>query len=108
MCARARDARERNGARLAAQRGAGHGFLIAIPVLGGMLALIATRAFPRFQVMLEKFDGLNARVQETLMAIRVVKAFVRSKFEKEKFEVTNDDLKRASIMAEKSLFGTAR
>ncbi len=78
-------------------------FLIAIPVLGGMLALIATRAFPRFQVMLEKFDGLNARVQETLMAIRVVKAFVRSKFEKEKFEVTNDDLKRASIMAEKIL-----
>ena len=78
-------------------------FLIAILVLGGMLALIATRAFPRFQVMLEKFDGLNARVQETLMAIRVVKAFVRSKFEKEKFEVTNDDLKRASIMAEKIL-----
>ena len=78
-------------------------FLNAIPVLGGMLALIATRAFPRFQVMLEKFDGLNARVQETLMAIRVVKAFVRSKFEKEKFEVTNDDLKRASIMAEKIL-----
>lgn len=78
-------------------------FLIAIPVLGGLLALIATRAFPRFQVMLEKFDGLNARVQETLMAIRVVKAFVRSKFEKEKFEVTNDDLKRASIMAEKIL-----
>lgn len=78
-------------------------FLIAIPVLGGMLALIATRAFPRFQVMLEKFDGLNACVQETLMAIRVVKAFVRSKFEKEKFEVTNDDLKRASIMAEKIL-----
>lgn len=78
-------------------------FLIAIPVLGGMLALIATRAFPRFQVMLEKFDGLNARVQETLMAIRVVKDFVRSKFEKEKFEVTNDDLKRASIMAEKIL-----
>ena len=78
-------------------------FLIALPVLGGMLALIATRAFPRFQVMLEKFDGLNARVQETLMAIRVVKAFVRSKFEKEKFEVTNDDLKRASIMAEKIL-----
>ena len=78
-------------------------FLIAIPVLGGMLALIATRAFPRFQVMLDKFDGLNARVQETLMAIRVVKAFVRSKFEKEKFEVTNDDLKRASIMAEKIL-----
>ena len=37
------------------------------------------------------------------MAIRVVKAFVRSKFEKEKFEVTNDDLKRASIMAEKIL-----
>uniref|UniRef100_UPI003FEF059A ABC transporter ATP-binding protein n=1 Tax=Candidatus Fimivicinus sp. TaxID=3056640 RepID=UPI003FEF059A len=78
-------------------------FLIAIPVLGGLLALIATRAFPRFQVMLEKFDGLNARVQETLMAIRVVKAFVRSKFEKEKFEVTNEDLKRSSIMAEKIL-----
>lgn len=76
-------------------------FLVAIPVLGGLLALITMRAFPRFQAMLDKFDGLNARVQETLMAIRVVKAFVRSRFEKEKFEVTNEDLKRSSVMAEK-------
>ena len=52
-------------------------FLAAIAFLGGALYFIATRAYPRFKAMLEKYDSMNASVQEDLIAIRVVKAFVR-------------------------------
>ena len=76
-------------------------FLVAIPVLGLALALIAMTALPRFGVMLKKYDAINASVQENLIAIRVVKAFVRSQYEKLKFKRANDDLMHASIQAEK-------
>lgn len=47
------------------------------------------------------FDGLNASVQENLIAMRVVKAFVREDYEKKKFKKANDDLMDASVSAEK-------
>ena len=78
-------------------------FLVAIPALATALAVIACMAFPRFAAMLKKYDGLNASVQENLISIRVVKAFVRSPHEKKKFKDANDALRDASIRAEKVL-----
>lgn len=78
-------------------------FLVAIPVLGTALAIIACMAFPRFTAMLKRYDGLNASVQENLISIRVVKAFVRSDYEKKKFKEANDGLRDSSIRAEKVL-----
>ena len=76
-------------------------FLIVIPILAIALATMSTLAFPRFNAMLKKYDGLNAQVQENLIAIRVVKAFVRARYEKKKFAEANDNLMRASLAAEK-------
>ena len=76
-------------------------FLVAIPFLAIVLAIIAMMAFPRFGAMLKKYDAINASVQENLIAIRVVKAFVRSAYEKLKFKNANDELMNASIRAEK-------
>lgn len=76
-------------------------FLVAIPFLAVVLIIIASMAFPRFGAMLKKYDAMNASVQENLIAIRVVKAFVRSKYEKDKFKASNDDLMKASLRAEK-------
>ena len=76
-------------------------FLIVIPILAIALATMSTLAFPRFNAMLKKYDGLNAQVQENLIAIRVVKAFVRARYEKKKFAEANDCLMRASLAAEK-------
>lgn len=76
-------------------------FLIVIPILAVALATMSTLAFPRFNAMLKKYDGLNAQVQENLIAIRVVKAFVRARYEKKKFAEANDGLMRASLAAEK-------
>ena len=78
-------------------------FLIAIPVLGIALYFIATRAFPRFQEMLARYDKLNARVQENLTAIHLVKAFVREDYEKETFYDAADQVRKAQLRAEKIL-----
>ncbi|MFA9423151.1 MAG: ABC transporter ATP-binding protein [Sedimentibacter sp.] len=76
-------------------------FLIAIPVLGTALAFIMSHAYPNFQKMLKKYDSMNASVQENLIAIRVVKSFVRKDYENEKFEDAASALREAQLKAER-------
>lgn len=78
-------------------------FLVAIPLLSTALYLIGTKAFPLFKAMLKKYDRLNAMVQENLVGIRVVKAFVREDHENEKFRKAADDVRLAQLKAEKIL-----
>ena len=76
-------------------------FLVVGPLLAFALIFIGSKAHPRFERMFKKYDKFNTSIQENLISIRVVKAFVRSKHEKEKFQISNDELKAASIFAEK-------
>ncbi len=74
---------------------------VAMPILIICAAIIMSKAFPRFQVMMKKYDALNASIQENLIGIRVVKAFVRATHEKEKFNASADDLTATQRAAEK-------
>ena len=74
-------------------------FLVAIPTLLAVVMTIVHFTTHLFEVMQTKIDNLNAAVQENLIAIRVVKSFVRMVHEKQKFKVANDDLMRTSISA---------
>ena len=74
-------------------------FLAVIPVMGGGIAFLMITCHKLFRVFQEKIDGLNDSVQENLIAIRVVKAFVREQHEKEKFRRRNDELRDAAIHA---------
>jgi ATP-binding cassette subfamily B protein len=76
-------------------------FLIAIPFIAVPVALIAINAFPRFKIMMKKYDGLNSDVQENLNGIRVVKAFVREDYETKDFQAIADDLRKTQVRAEK-------
>ena len=76
-------------------------FLIAIPILGGILFFIAIKAHPNFERVFKKYDSLNRVVQENVSAIRVVKAYVREDFEEEKFKKVNDDVYHNFKRAEK-------
>ncbi|PXW90968.1 ATP-binding cassette subfamily B protein [Streptohalobacillus salinus] len=76
-------------------------FLISIPVLSLTLYLIGKNAFPRFLDMLEKYDGLNEKVQDFIVNIRVVKAFVREKHEEERFVENAKRVRDAQLSAEK-------
>ncbi len=76
-------------------------FLCAIPVLGFAVFFIVIKAHPRFEAMLHKYDEMNAKVQENLVGIRVVKAFVREDYEKKRFTENTDGVRRAQVFAEK-------
>ena len=82
-------------------------FVVAIPVLVTLLALVGRKAFPLFRAMLDKFDKLNAGIQENLTGIRVVKAFVKEADETEKFRAAADDVRSAQVRAEKLLLLTS-
>ena len=73
--------------------------LLVVPILAlgaGTIMHMARRLFEAFQ---KRIDGLNSSVQENLIAIRVVKAFVRERYEKEKFRQANDAMRDAAIRA---------
>ncbi len=76
-------------------------FLGIIPVLAVFLFFILKHSRPRFRKMLKTFDKLNARIQENLIGIRVVKAFVRDDWEKEHFDHTADEVRNAQVHAER-------
>ena len=76
-------------------------FCVVIPVLIIALAFVMKTAFPRFDVMQTKIDGLNSRIQENITNQRVVKSFVRYDFEKETFDRANNELKDKTLRAMK-------
>ncbi len=76
-------------------------FCVVIPVLIIALAFVMKTAFPRFDVMQTKIDGLNSRIQENITNQRVVKSFVRDDFEKETFDQANNELKDKTLRAMK-------
>lgn len=66
--------------------------LFILPVLILVVVCVLKFGFPMFQKMQKKIDNVNRVVQENLIGIRVVKAFVREDHEKEKFRTVSDDL----------------
>ena len=71
----------------------------AIPLLVIGIILVLRTAERLFSAMQRKIDALNGTVQENLVAIRVVKAFVREAHEKTKFKKSNDELTQSAISA---------
>ena len=65
-------------------------FLVVAPILAAVMIFIGMKSFPRFQAMFKKYDRFNNFIQEKLIGIRVVKAYVRAKHEKEQFRNNNE------------------
>lgn len=75
-------------------------YLIAVVVLGTCLILIMSRAVKYFQKVFQKYDDLNASVQENITGIRVVKAYVREDYENQKFFKAAENVYRMFVKAE--------
>ena len=71
-------------------------FVVCAPILGIILFLIVRKIGPMYGRLQRVVDKLNNVVQEGLTAIRAVKAFVRGKYEEEKFQAVNVDLMNTS------------
>ena len=72
---------------------------VVIPLMAIAVGTLMTFCHKLFGIMQKKIDNLNGTVQENLVAIRVVKAFVRMGFEKTKFKKSNDELTESSLRA---------
>lgn len=71
-------------------------FVFCAPVLGIVLFFIVRKVGPMYSRMQKVVDRLNNVVQEGLTAIRAVKAFVRGKYQEDKFQEVNLDLMNTS------------
>lgn len=71
--------------------------LVVIPLMILAIGILMKICTKLFEVMQTKIDGLNNTLQENLVAIRVVKAFVREDHERKKFQRSNDELMMAGL-----------
>ena len=78
-------------------------YLVAVIILGIILAIITVRAHHYFMEVFPKYDDLNASVQENVSAIRVVKAYVREDYEKNKFRKASQNIYNMFVKAESIL-----
>lgn len=72
---------------------------LVLPLLALSIGLLMKTAFPRFGIMQKKLDSLNSGIQENITNVRVIKSFVREKFEIKKFGAANDDLTDSTLRA---------
>lgn len=75
-------------------------YLVAVIVLGAILAVIVSRAMKHFNEAFPKYDDLNESVQENVSAIRVVKAYVREDYENQKFKKASGNIYKIFCKAE--------
>ncbi len=78
-------------------------FLVLMPLVAIVVGVIIHKAFPLFKQVQGKVDGLNTVMQESLMGVRVVKAFVRGEHEEVRFADANDELMALAIKAARTV-----
>ncbi|PEA22841.1 multidrug ABC transporter ATP-binding protein [Bacillus cereus] len=73
--------------------------LVVVPVLLVAIVLIASQASGSFRRVQEALDKVNTKLQENLSGVRVIKAYVRQKYEISQFEKVNKNLTGINIRA---------
>ncbi len=82
-------------------------YLVAVIILSVIMFLLMRRATRYFQQVFRRYDDLNNSVQENVTAIRVVKAYVREDYEKERFHKAADNIYRMFLKAEMNIAGVS-
>lgn len=71
--------------------------LAALPVLAILIFIIAKKAIPLFNELQKKTDRLNLLIRESLIGVRVIRAFNRVNFEKQRFNEANEQFRDTGI-----------
>lgn len=72
-------------------------FMIAMPVFIVILFLITRYTFPLYKKVQKRLDALSVNLREYLSGIRVIRAFSRTDYEKQRFDDNTDAFQKASI-----------
>jgi ATP-binding cassette subfamily B protein len=71
--------------------------VVVLPLMAGVIALVMSRAVPLFRAVQVKLDRINQVMRETLSGVRVIRAFVRTSNEEERFDAASRDLFDTSL-----------
>ena len=71
--------------------------IVVVPILAAIVGLMLIKAVPLFRSMQVKIDRINQVLREQIMGVRVIRAFVRTPFEQERFRVANADLTSTAL-----------
>ena len=74
-------------------------FVVIVPIVVVIIFIMMKHTIPLFEVVQKKLDDVNTVMMENLIGIRVVKAFVRTDYEKEKFNTANEAYKDTMLGA---------
>jgi ATP-binding cassette subfamily B multidrug efflux pump len=77
--------------------------VVIIPFMAVVIGLLASRAVPLFKAMQVKIDRVNQVMREKLSGIRVIRAFVRTGYEQERFDEANRDLTDTALKVNRLL-----
>ncbi|MCC6627131.1 MAG: ABC transporter ATP-binding protein [Chloroflexi bacterium] len=66
--------------------------LVIVPLMALVIFVVMRRAIPLFQAMQVKIDRVNRVMREKLAGVRVIRAFVRTEHEEQRFDAANYDL----------------
>jgi ABC-type multidrug transport system fused ATPase/permease subunit len=73
--------------------------LVSVPVLALSNYWIVSRMLPIFRSMQRLIDGINRVLREQLSGIRVIRAFARESFERDRFAVANTKVSNTALAA---------
>jgi ATP-binding cassette subfamily B multidrug efflux pump len=71
--------------------------VVVIPLMAAVIGALVVKAMPLFKVMQVKIDRVNQVMREKLSGVRVIRAFVRTEYERERFEDANADLTHTAL-----------
>jgi len=71
--------------------------VVVLPIMVAFIGLVMWRAIPLFRAMQTKLDRINQVMRETLSGVRVIRAFVRTEHEEQRFDDANQDLFATSL-----------
>jgi ATP-binding cassette subfamily B multidrug efflux pump len=71
--------------------------LVAVPIMSILIFTLLRRIVPLFRIMQQKIDRINLVLREQISGVRVIRAFVKTRFEEERFAETSEDLMNTTL-----------
>ena len=76
---------------------------VVLPLMTAVVLIIMRRALPLFKLQQKKIDRLNQVVREKITGTRVIRAFVKTEHEAERFDVANRDLTGTALTIQRTV-----
>jgi ATP-binding cassette subfamily B multidrug efflux pump len=71
--------------------------VVVLPLMAAVIGIVLSRAVPLFRAVQVKLDRINQVMRETLSGVRVIRAFVKTRHEEERFDTASRDLFDTSL-----------